>query len=559
MSTQITLPEADKEVGDPNPPGDMNSVIIALNAMSATFWVYPTGDESGDDDTANFAAAVTALGSASGALYVGAGTYYLNEETGPLATNQWIVCAPGVFVNWLGTGDCFRFVDTSTYDDRTTQGGGIIGRPIIDGTGDGEGSCGLHFGDILGCRFDVAVQNFASTDDIGIHPDNQNYWTEEAAGRAYLDNCTQFVVFDCGGEDTSTGSFDRGDFTFYINQFNVAYNGVTWQNGASQVGGRCRVLGNFETANSAPDSAVLVITGTVPAGHPGAGAYSGLSYCELDVNVEADEGHTYGPLTIDYGSASNFITGCSGNVSFGAGFLFQESNITSVADQFTFQGPVTGDTSLSHQTVSNRVTFNDDVSFFSPILLGEYGSWPPATPAGGGQFGADADANPRYLTPGGLDANLLSGTYLCTPTSYAPGSATTLSVTSQTIAAFSSANVNTGAFTAPPSGSVVVEVSCVAQLSAGGTKVVLALVEHGDATPVCNEMQWTDGAATTGRPVTWKFLVGSLTAGSAYTFDLAGCCPTSGSDSVEIIAYGATGDTPAVQAGGPVIMTVQAV
>src|ERR1039458_8427531 len=42
--------------------------------------------------------------------------------------------------------------------------------------------------------------------------------------------------------------------------------------------------------------------------------------------------------------------------------------------------------------------------------------------------------------------------FLCPPTSYAPGSQTALTATSTTLTALSSANVNTGSFTAPASG-----------------------------------------------------------------------------------------------------------
>ena len=339
----------------------------SLNVLDAN---YAGGaDATGAaDSAAAFNAAVAALDGGPGYILVpGGSTYELASTVGPLVTGQYIVFEPGVFINWTGTGDCFRWVDTSTYLARTVQGGGIIGHPVIDGTNDGAGSCGLHAGDILGFRFDVAIQNFSKSGDILLHLDNQNYWTEQAIGTAYLNNGTQFVVFDCGGADTSTGSFDRGDFTFYINQYDVAYNGIVWQNGASQVGGRCRVLGNFETANSAPSSVVLTITGTVPAGHPGAGAYSGLSYLELDVNVEADEGDTYGPQTIHFGASENFITACTGNLSFGAANTFQESN-SAGASQFSYQGTITGDSTLS-SVFPNRSTFDGEVFFDSAVAI----------------------------------------------------------------------------------------------------------------------------------------------------------------------------------------------
>ena len=47
------------------------------------------------------------------------------------------------------------------------------------------------------------------------------------------------------------------------------------------------------------------------------------------------------------------------------------------------------------------------------------------------------------------------------------------------MAAFSSANVNTGSFMAPASGTVVVTVSCVITMATANTNYSLALAAHG--------------------------------------------------------------------------------
>ena len=642
MSTQITLPEADKEVGDPNPPGDMNSVIIALNAMSATFWVYPTGDESGDDDTANFAAAVTALGSAPGALYVGAGTYYLNEETGPLATNQWIVCAPGVFINWLGTGDCFRWTDTSTYNSRTIQGGGIIGRPIIDGTNDGAGSSALHAGDILGFQFDVNVQNFSKTGDIAVHLDNQAYWTEQAIGIAYVSNNTQDVVFNCGGADTSNGSFDRGDFTFYTSKTLTTGDCITFQNGAYITGGRLRLFGNFASSTTTFTHWALTLTGSAPAGHTA--SYSGLSYCELDINVESDGGHTYTFGTINFGSSNNAINYCSGNLSFGSAALFQPTNITSLSSQFVYLGQQVGDPDLNHQIIPNQLTVNGQMRLFAAMLMTEV-SGTPSTPTGAGYMYVDSNANLNFLPPSGAVQKLTSGLYLCAPSSYAPSSAQALSTTSATLAAvtgaastvaagsnggeisqiatwtspsagvldvangtffpalggtvtvaasgattaivtyagvsgnsltgcayvsgsatgtvatggavtLTSAAAQTGSFTAPPSGSVVVGVNCVTQLT-GSDVAAFALAAHGTVSPVVgNTITCEQSSLNNIAPTQLTFLVTGLTAGDSYNFDLLFA---TAAGTLYVKTLGQTSTTPTGSTGAPVVMTVQAV
>jgi hypothetical protein len=71
------------------------------------------------DSSAAFNAAVTALPATGGYLLVPRGTYKLGSTVGPLTTGQYIVCMPGVRFNWTGIGDCFRWVDTTTYGTRT--------------------------------------------------------------------------------------------------------------------------------------------------------------------------------------------------------------------------------------------------------------------------------------------------------------------------------------------------------------------------------------------------------------------------------------------------------
>jgi hypothetical protein len=160
---------------------------------------------------------------------------------------------------------------------------------------------------------------------------------------------------------------------------------------------------------------------------------------------------------------------------------------------------------------------------------------------------------------GGVPAwQQVSGQYLCPPTQYAPASQTTLTVTGTTMAAFSSANVNTGTFTAPPSGSVIVTASfCLKSLSPG-TVIGLALAAHGTTSPLLsNVITWGDNVSQL-RLCTAVFLVTGLTSGTNYNLDLMGGCGTSG-DSVDIIAIGQVSTTIPSQVQGPVIMTVQAV
>ena len=168
-----------------------------------------------------------------------------------------------------------------------------------------------------------------------------------------------------------------------------------------------------------------------------------------------------------------------------------------------------------------------------------------------------ASGTTKKITVSGL---FISGQFLCAPTQYAPGVQTLLTVNSTTMAAFSSANVNTGAFTAPPSGTVMVTASfvMVQSVSGGGA---FGLAAHGTLTPILgNEWIIRDSAATIPRSYALEFLVTGLTPGASLNFDLMGCMTST--DTMSIEAIGVTSTTPTLTlagSGGPVIMTVRAV
>src|ERR1700677_5729 len=156
-----------------------------------------------------------------------------------------------------------------------------------------------------------------------------------------------------------------------------------------------------------------------------------------------------------------------------------------------------------------------------------------------------------------LSVNVVSGQNLCTPTQYAPASQTVFSTTSATLSAVSSSNVNTGSFTAPASGSVVVTATLLASVSAI-VNFSFALAAHGSVTPVIRNVITTAFANTNARgPLDLLFLVTGLTPGTSYNFDLL--FAMAGADTLSIYALGSTSTVPTGTVGAPVIMTVQAV
>lgn len=156
----------------------------------------------------------------------------------------------------------------------------------------------------------------------------------------------------------------------------------------------------------------------------------------------------------------------------------------------------------------------------------------------------------------------LSGQYLCPPTQYAPGTQTTFTTTSATFAPVSSANVNTGSFTAPPSGSVVANVSMVTGVSADADPGVFGLAAHGTTGPMLSFASVWKFTNSSSVPVPYSqaFLVTGLSAGTSYNLDLMFAVSSAGT--LSVFAIGQTGTTPSTAAsalGAPVTMSVQAV
>lgn len=323
----------------------MPAILSAYTGSVGTV-LSPSGDTTGVKDSAAITAAISRLPAKGGTVTLNpSGTWYLNA--GGISVTQagiWIN-APGTYISGVGTGDLIRMQSTdSTF---AIVGGGVVGFPTFDGTNMGAGSCPVHLGDFLQAQVEAYVQNFTGTGSIGVHFDNANLWTEQILARIYASNCTQHVVFDVSGALTSTQSYGRADVQVYVNQSNAAYDGLVVQNGAEIYDGAIALRGNFIGSSSALTSCALRITGTVPAGHPGAGNPARVTDCRLDFGLECGSGaHT--PTTIIRGSNSNGIFQCYGIMDFGG--QSSAANFTAAATIgiiFPFNGAVFGDAVLS--------------------------------------------------------------------------------------------------------------------------------------------------------------------------------------------------------------------
>jgi hypothetical protein len=201
-----------------------------------------------------------------------------------------------------------------------------------------------------------------------------------------------------------------------------------------------------------------------------------------------------------------------------------------------------------------NVTFGAGGSFISTLIDSASAPIPQITqPPGGTSLFLRADGT--WQNPG-VTGGTVSGSYLTAPTSYQPGTLTALAVSSTTLAAFSSANVNTGSWAAPSSGSVVVTATFLLSMATANVNFSFGLAAHGGVTPVCNAITSKISSAAIQLPYSASFVVTGLTPTSSYNFDLLGAIA---SGSMSIQALGTTSATPTGSAGAPVVMTVQAI
>jgi hypothetical protein len=332
-----------------------------LNVTSSTYdgGADPTGT---NDSTGAFAAAIDAAAAGS-VIYIPAGTYKISSTLTCTTVPVYFVGdgAWASIIEFTGSKDCFRVYDDTTYGDRTRWGGGFIGI-TIDGAKASTtvASTGLHVGDLLQYELDLTVQNFTTAGSIGVHLDNNYYWTEQLYGRIYAQNCASHVVFDwtSATASTSSGSFERCDLDVYIDQDDAAFDGVVLRNGAFITNGSMKIRGNFGSSTTSVSSAALHLTGYQSVNGYSGG--SGIIDSSLDIGVECGSGD-YTPQTIVFGSSENSISGCVGLLNFGAaGNKFTESN--NDGNIFNFMGQVGGDSTLPLQWATYSSGFPAGVS-----------------------------------------------------------------------------------------------------------------------------------------------------------------------------------------------------
>jgi hypothetical protein len=199
----------------------------------------------------------------------------------------------------------------------------------------GNNTTGLDIGDGWGYRLDhVFVENFTGTGSIGFRIGNDYYFTEKMVGTSlHARNCTTLVSMD--STVPSDVSHGYNDLEFYISlnpqQLSSGQNGFTFDKGVNYYGGSLVVRGNQYTTTSNTGAWFIgIINGN------GAGKYSQILECFLDIRVEGDGGNSFSPTRLYVNNPQNGIFDCFGRFTMtGAG-----GAPNAVAGQFQLSGLV---------------------------------------------------------------------------------------------------------------------------------------------------------------------------------------------------------------------------
>src|SRR5215472_3647411 len=189
-------------------PGLPLSVTGFPEAGSLVF-VTPSNDTTGIKDPNNVAN-ILALGQTP---VMTPGTWYMQAGIVTLGQGQSLLRLGGPWdglIKGIGTGDVIRALNPSGAGGSYLPGAGKIHPYLIDMTGMGSGSSGIHAGDLYNLDLDWYVEN-APAGCIPIWADNQYLFAEQWHGRIWIHACAGGVIFDNSANisGNATGSFDR--------------------------------------------------------------------------------------------------------------------------------------------------------------------------------------------------------------------------------------------------------------------------------------------------------------------------------------------------------------
>lgn len=327
----------------------------------------------------------------------------------------------------------------------------------------------------------------------------------------------------------------------------LGYNGST-----SAGGGGFQMVNEHLTYTSLPSDGWYLYTGSQAGDFTITGCYIDQAGSATPIQLSNDKGVISGCHFLA-GSTSTAVSLVDLDVSSPAEMIFTSNNCNANGSAINALLSTSGHTGIPGGIWLNNVVYGTAPDLIAPLIDGASSPIPQITqPPGGTSDFLRADGT--WVNPS-VSSGTVSGQLIATPVVYAPGSVTALTVSSATLSAFSSSSLNTGSFSAPASGTVIVTVTCVIT-PAANTNYSLSLAAHGTVTPICNAITCETSSGNIKLPQSFPFVVSGLTPSSSYTLDLLGA---TASGSLSIQALGTSATTPTGTIGAPVVMLTQAV
>ena len=311
---------------------------------------YYVDDYGADPTGATFsdtavAVARAAMGTKKGILVFGAGTYKLANGIDPFKAGQSVEGqgSGATIIDFRGSSSgAFTWREASVAL-ASPQGSASFKGVTVYGWNAGNNAWGLRYGDIG--QFivrDVYIVGFGGTGSKGLWGDNRYSWSERCQIQAWVEKCTECVVFEnnTGYDVDTSGSFDYSSYDLVV-QADVGQHGVVIRKGSVAVasgnpgtqfsGVDMKVRGNFKTHASANSGVAFAVgvegdstdhtefIGTLDIGVENSG---GLAVSHKDINVAPNAVvnacgnlNFAGASTWVAGSANEFTVAFSGRIN----------------------------------------------------------------------------------------------------------------------------------------------------------------------------------------------------------------------------------------------------
>jgi hypothetical protein len=252
--------------------------------------VQPSRDTTGNTDVSNIQKAINAMAPTGGVVQLGPGVFYINStitvpmQSGPGQGGYPVSLAGNYGATVL---EPTKACETVISAHRSTMWGPtqnnspnpmLLGSRLADFIVDGRntsGAIGLDVGDCWGIEVqDIMLKNFTGSGAIGFYQANRQDWSEKCRFRLTCVNCTNCVVVDSPAGGVSH-EYNDWDLCLYMLP---GQNGITWQNGAFQGGGRVYIRGNHNPSGQGqPTGSVITVGGGPTMARAGTGPSSTMS------------------------------------------------------------------------------------------------------------------------------------------------------------------------------------------------------------------------------------------------------------------------------------------